>query len=44
MIKKEIPFSVAIYASAKELNEGDRNLLARAKAITEKGICALLAF
>lgn len=34
MIKKEIPFTVEIYASAAELIDSDAGLLARAKEIT----------
>ena len=36
MIKKEIPFSIEIYASADELNSSDGNLLARARAVTKE--------
>ncbi len=34
MIKKEIPFSVNIYAASKDLNAGDLTLLERARAVT----------
>ena len=36
MIKKEIPFTVEIYASASELIDSDAGLLTRAKEITKQ--------
>ena len=36
MIKKDIPFTVEIYASSEELNDSDRELLEQARAVTKK--------
>src|SRR4249920_874755 len=36
MIKKDIPFTVEIYASAEELNDNDSGLLEKARAVTKQ--------
>ena len=36
MIKKDIPFTVEIYAASEELNDSDRELLEKARAVTKQ--------